>query len=249
MHVPDLTLYQFGGDRGVESGSPFCAKVHRALAFKGLAYRTQVVASPGELARLNPGIAKVPVLSYDGELVADSTRILDLLEERHPDPPLWPADREARAQARLLEDWADESLYWFAVYYRWEIDSNFRPFAERAFGRLPLPLRLLVPRFARRQARSQLRGQGLGRASVDRVGALLDGHLDTLSALLGDRRFLVGEALTGADIAVFAPLKQLAIDVVPEAAALVRARESLLAWLGRVDEATTGEHTVALPVS
>jgi glutathione S-transferase len=70
--MPEIVLYQFGPDLGVESGSPFCVKVHRGLALKGLDYRPRIVGSPGEMKRLNPGVSKVPVLEWDGEFVTDS---------------------------------------------------------------------------------------------------------------------------------------------------------------------------------
>ena len=47
----------------------------------------------------------VPVLVADGEIVADSPRILEWLEERHPDPPLLPADPARRADVRIFCDW------------------------------------------------------------------------------------------------------------------------------------------------
>jgi glutathione S-transferase len=47
----------------------------------------------------------VPVLEEDGRVVADSTAILEYLEERHPEPRLYPRDEARGAEARLLVDW------------------------------------------------------------------------------------------------------------------------------------------------
>jgi glutathione S-transferase len=47
----------------------------------------------------------VPVLVDDGRVVADSTEILRYLEERHPDPPLFPRDRARRAELDVFLDW------------------------------------------------------------------------------------------------------------------------------------------------
>ncbi len=47
----------------------------------------------------------VPVLEEDGRVVADSTAILEYLEERHPDPALYPPDEARRTEAALLIDW------------------------------------------------------------------------------------------------------------------------------------------------
>ena len=52
------------------------------------------------------GQGLVPVLvADDGEVVADSPRILEWLEARHPEPPLLPADPARRAEVRVFCDW------------------------------------------------------------------------------------------------------------------------------------------------
>ncbi len=245
--MADILLYQFEGDTGVESASPFCVKVHRLLGFKALAYEVKTVGSPAEMKSINPLAGKVPVLEYDGKLLTDSTRIFAFIEEHHPDPPVLPADAHERGQCALLEDWADESLYWFAVYQRWAVDSNFEPFCRRAFAKMPLPLRWFVPSMIRKQVRRDLHGQGLGRQPLATVLEMLEQHLGMLEELLSDKPFLSGEGLLACDIAVFAPLKAMAIrETAPESAAAVRGHDKLFAWMKRVDEATKSEHSVAL---
>jgi glutathione S-transferase len=48
----------------------------------------------------------VPVLEADhGEVVADSMRIVRWLEQRRPDPPLWPADPARQAEVDVFIEW------------------------------------------------------------------------------------------------------------------------------------------------
>ena len=47
----------------------------------------------------------VPVLVAGDEVVCDSPAIIDWLEERAPDPPLFPSDRARRAEVRIFVDW------------------------------------------------------------------------------------------------------------------------------------------------
>ena len=47
----------------------------------------------------------VPVLVAGSDVLADSPRILDWLEERFPEPPLLPADPARRAEVRIFCDW------------------------------------------------------------------------------------------------------------------------------------------------
>lgn len=88
---------------------PFSTNVERvalALAHKGLEPEWVDVdpADRSEVLRIS-GQELVPVL-VDGEtVVSDSTAILEHLEERFPDPPLYPAEPARRAELRLFVDW------------------------------------------------------------------------------------------------------------------------------------------------
>jgi stringent starvation protein A len=92
-----LTLYD--ADR-----CPYCARVRIVLAEKGLEYETVVVDlddRPAWIYEKNP-LGKVPVLEEDAFVLPESEVINEYLEERYPDPPLWPADPAERAHGRLL---------------------------------------------------------------------------------------------------------------------------------------------------
>ncbi len=141
--MPEITLY---GSRI----SPFVEKVARALALKGLAYRAVDLKSPGDLKRWNPVTGKMPVLEIDGDKVYDSTFILRRLDEMQPDPPLFSDDPEVAAAQRMLEDWSDESLYWYVMALRWS------PRNEAATIRQILPT---VPAWGRPVDSSASRGR------------------------------------------------------------------------------------------
>ena len=83
---------------------PYCARVRIALAEKGVAHETVVIDldhRPAWLYEKNP-VGRVPVIEEDGWVLPESAVINEYLEETHPEPPLLPADPEARAAARLL---------------------------------------------------------------------------------------------------------------------------------------------------
>ena len=58
----------------------------------------------GAVVRVS-GQELVPVLVDDELVVHDSPAILRVLEERFPEPPLWPADPGARAEADVFVEW------------------------------------------------------------------------------------------------------------------------------------------------
>ena len=85
---------------------PYCARVRIVLAEKGVAYEPVEIdlrdRPRGSTRRTPP--ASVPVLEEDGWVLPESAVINEYLEERYPEPPLWPDDpgeRAAGAAARL----------------------------------------------------------------------------------------------------------------------------------------------------
>ena len=108
--------------------SPFCMKVRDILEFKGLEYRTvNPLAARGVLKRRGTG--KVPAVQIDGVFITDSTDIALALDKRFPEPPLFPSSSRERGLCQALEDWADESLYFTALFYRWIEEEGRKPVA------------------------------------------------------------------------------------------------------------------------
>ncbi len=92
--------------------SPFARKVAMALDYKGLAYESVdglTHSSRERLIAVNPR-AEVPVL-VDGDIVVvNSSDIVDYLDRKYPDRPIYPANLKARVEARALERLADARI-------------------------------------------------------------------------------------------------------------------------------------------
>ena len=192
LEVPRMpTLYQL-------PESPFCDKIRRALDWKRIPYQVHDVSMwevLTKLRRVNP-IRKVPALEVDGEVVADSTDIAHFLEARWPERPLIPRDPAERALCHFLEDWADESLYFYEVRLRFTFPRNRdRWLAILLEGDRP-PLRRVLAPAVKRVLREQCAAQGVGRKPEAMVLRDVDRHLDALSAWLAGKTWLVGGALT-----------------------------------------------------
>src|SRR5262249_9831143 len=147
--------------------SPFVEKVHRGLMLKQIPFQQHEPHGPFDLRRNNPTTGKMPALDLNGQRLFDSTLILRALEEFKPEPSLWSSEPHIAAQQHLLEDWADESLYWYGMVLRWNIPAN----ATRTIGLItkdvPPVLRPVVKLMAPRLVASQTRAQGLGRLPLD----------------------------------------------------------------------------------
>ncbi len=92
--------------------SHYAEKARWALDYKRVPHiRRSLIPGPHvpRIKRMT-GQTATPVLELDGAIIFDSTRIIEAIEKAYPDPPLYPADREARERALELEDYLDEEL-------------------------------------------------------------------------------------------------------------------------------------------
>jgi len=120
-------------------GSPistFARKVAIGLDLKGLNYELVDALTPDrreELRKLNPRL-EVPVLT-DGDLVVvNSSDILQYLDWRYPDHPLFPAVIEERVVARAFERLGDQRFDPIVVdcsYWSWAERDDQPPSGRR----------------------------------------------------------------------------------------------------------------------
>ena len=92
--------------------APFSTNVERvalASAHKEIAVESVVIdySDRSEVERVS-GQGLVPVIDDDGTVVVDSMEIVRYLEERYPDPPLYPVDEARRAETLIFGDWFDQ---------------------------------------------------------------------------------------------------------------------------------------------
>src|SRR5438045_1587625 len=94
-----LRLYRIPHSTNVE-------RVALALAHKGLEAES-VWVDPADRAAVKKvsGQTLVPVLVDGEDVIADSTRILEHLENRYPQRPLYPEDTAPRAEMQVFVDW------------------------------------------------------------------------------------------------------------------------------------------------
>jgi glutathione S-transferase len=189
--------------------SHYVEKVRWALDFKRVPHIRRSLA-PGlhalEAERLTGDTSTVPVLTIDGRSIGDSTRIIAAIEERWPQPPLYPEDDAQRRRALELEDFFDEEL---GPHIRRAIYHELLPHPE-----------LLVPLFAHgdpRAARTLLEHYPALRAGLRHrfeitADAARDSCAQTVAAIdrlereISASGYLVGGSFTVADLTAAALL-------------------------------------------
>jgi glutathione S-transferase len=192
--------------------SHYVEKVRWALDYKRVPHIRHSLL-PGahirETKRLSGDTSTVPVLTIDGRSIGDSTRIIAALEQRWPQPPLYPDDHARRRRALELEEFFDEEL---------------GPHTRRAFYHEVLAQpELLVPLFtqgdplaaqALRQALPALcagiqQRFAITAETAEESRAKIAAAMDRLERELSPSGFLVGESFTVADLtaaALFYPV-------------------------------------------
>jgi len=217
--------------------SPFADKVRRAATYKGLSYdvREVLISETGKLKAISP-TGKFPVLEVAGRYIVDSTDIFAYLEEHQPEPSLMPSDPRDAALVTIIEDWADESLYFYDLTMRswpqnveWLLDDLLR---YEPKGWKHSLLRRLIPGSLPKITKKQ----GLGRKDQDTVVRDVTTLFGAVSAMLEGRDWLVGSQLTAADIAVRS--MTFVIDRAVEGRAALDRFENIRAWEARVDALT-----------
>lgn len=226
-----ITLYQF-------STSPFTEKVRRALNYKGLKFDVHEVARAkvpaGEYKHVSP-TGKFPAIQDGEQTVWDSTDIIYHLEAAHDGPSLIPADSREAALAHAIEEWADESLYFYEMTMRlaWEhnLDAALEEFAAGMPG---VPKETLRPLILDSVGKL-VEAQGVGRKPREQVVSDVERSFQALDDMLEGRDWLCGDALSYADLAVIAQVN--ALLYAQEGVAALAKTSNIEAWIAHVDAA------------
>jgi glutathione S-transferase len=92
--------------------SPYVRKTLVFLDLKGIDYQIDSIVpfyGDDQFSAVSP-VRRIPVLIDDRVTLCDSTVICEYLEDRYPNPRLYPSTPEARARARWLEEFADTRM-------------------------------------------------------------------------------------------------------------------------------------------
>jgi glutathione S-transferase len=202
-----IELHQF-------SHSHYNEKVRWTLDFKGIPH-VRICYMPGPHAlqiRSLSGQTETPVLRIDGRTVHGSATIVDLLEQRFPDPALYPADVAQRDEALAIQTRLDRelgvevrrALFETALGDAAFVAATFaseKPAWKRSLYKASFPLTRTIMK------KTMNITPETGRRARERVVVLLD-FLADKSAATG---YLVGDSFTVADLTGAALLGPVAL--------------------------------------
>jgi glutathione S-transferase len=200
MEEPMITLFGFGPAFGLPDPSPFVMKTEVQLKMAGLPYRRERAAPPAAPK------GKIPFIDDGGVHIGDSTFIRAHIENTYDIDLDRGLSKEERARAWAIERMLEDHLYFALIQVRWMDDANFAKGPSHFFDSVPEAMRAQVIAEARERVRGNLHGHGLGRHSHAEIVQLGARSLASLSALLGDNPYLMGNAPTGSDATAFGML-------------------------------------------
>jgi glutathione S-transferase len=124
----------YGGEFSLYTG-----KARSYLRKKGVPF-TEMLPTHPDFQRVSrvAGSSRQPTLETpEGEVIQDTTEIIDSLEARFGGPSVYPDGPCQRLVALLLELFGDEGLLKPAMHYRWNFPDENDAFLEAEFDRMP----------------------------------------------------------------------------------------------------------------
>jgi glutathione S-transferase len=226
----------------LESG--YSLKVRSALRYKNLAFEWMDRFKHQVLYQQHAKVPLIPLLLLpNGSAMQDSTPILEMLEEQHPEPSLHPRDPALRFLSELLEEYGDEWVNKLMFHYRWGYPADqkrrgaslgrgvvegkgFKLFAAIM---TPLAARIIIKRMVPRMAFA-----GANENNAPILIASFSQLVDMLEAHLKTRPYMFGGRPSFGDFGIWGQLWQAWTDASCETILEQRA-PSVVAWVKRME--------------
>jgi glutathione S-transferase len=198
-----ITLYQPPPAWGLPSISPFCVKLETYLRMTKIDYKTR----GSDIFKAPKG--RSPYISLDGEMIGDSTLIIQKLKERFGDPLDGGLSREKKTQAVLLQRLVEDHLLPNVAWLRWSNENSFRYLYDYFKALMPPVMgRLIVP-LIRKGMLKNMRTHGVGDHTQQEIVDFAFTDLEAIANSLGDKKFFLGDEPTSIDAVMYGFLIQL----------------------------------------
>lgn len=227
--------------------SLYSGKVRAYLRYKRIPYQEVTATLRVYRSFIVPrtGVRYIPVIrTLDDVVVQDSTDIIDFLEQRYPQPSVYPATPRQRLVALLLELYGDEWLLLPAMHYRWSFPQESEHTREvlEQFGLLLSPhapawLRRAFGGRMCRPFRGALPRLGITPHTIPALEAWYEEFLDRMNAHFAVHPYLLGGRASIGDFGLMGPLyAHLGRDLYPKRLMQTRAPH-VAAWVERMNSA------------
>ena len=223
--------------------SPYSVKVRAYLRFKQIPHEW-ILRSKENRIEFDK-LAQIPLIPLvvcpSGEVLQDSTPIIEWLEQVFPSPSIVPDDPKLNFLSALLEEFGDEWVNKIMFHYRWwsEVDQAS---AARILAMSLEPNSTESSREKENEVKSRMVGRRAFVGSSPDTAPLIGNYRNSLIAALethfADRLYLLGGRPSLGDFGIASEIYELSSD--PTGSGFLRSRApKTLAWAYRMLEPRT----------
>mmetsp|Transcript_23775 Transcript_23775/g.40920 ORF Transcript_23775/g.40920 Transcript_23775/m.40920 type:complete len:311 (+) Transcript_23775:64-996(+) len=168
----------------VTSSSPFTLKMETYLRMAGIPY--EVDKSPELQIMAKSPTQKIPCIVYHGQVIPDSSRIIDFLRAEFG--VFLDADLTAEEQAitTLVQRTLEGSLYFVALYYRWIEDAGFAYVLKNYLTDMPGLVKRFLFMHIRKAVSAQAFAQGISRYPPEYVATISERDVAAVAQMYGN---------------------------------------------------------------
>lgn len=236
---PPITLY----------GCPpslFSGKARSYLRKAGIPFEEKLQSHPDYAARILPAIKRfvIPVVETpEGEIIQDTTEIIEFLEAR-ADTPLgvYPDSPRQKIISMIIEMFGDEGMLRPAMHYRWNFPEENDYFISMEFGRFMKADSTEEEAYElagmpKAAMQKYLPGLGITETSIPAIEKSYQELLSALNEHFLTSPYLLGGRPTMADFGLYGPMyAHLARDPAPEML-MKRTANRVWRWVERMTAA------------
>ncbi len=199
-----ITLIQFPKSPNCLSYSPFCLKMETYLKVADVPYENKLTVSMAGSKK-----KKMPMILDQGELVEDSTLIIEHLSQKHGVDLDKHLTAEQRAVSKAFQWLCEKSLVDIVVHFRWVDQDNWPKFREVIFRGAPWLVKATVANIMAKSIKRTLHKHGMGRFTDAEKLKILDDNLMAISDYLGNKKFFFGDQVSTIDVTLYSFLVQV----------------------------------------
>ena len=199
-----IELIQFPKSPNCPSFSPFCLKMETYLKVANVPYENKLTVSMTGSKK-----KKMPMILDQGELIEDSTLIIEHLKQKHGvdlDKHLTP---EQKAISKAFQWLCEKSLVDIVVHFRWVDQNNWPKFREVIFRGAPWLIKVTIANAMAKSIKKTLYKHGMGRFTDTEKLKILDDNLSAISNYLGAKKFFFGDQVSTIDVTLYSFLVQV----------------------------------------
>ncbi len=199
-----ITLIQFPRPSNSASFSPFCLKLETYFKIAKVPYENKLTVSTAKSKK-----KKMPMILDDGQLIEDSTFIIEHLKNKHGIDLDQHLTIEQKAISESFQWLCEKNLLDIVVWFRWTDEKNWPKFREILFHGAPWLIKATVANSMAKSIKKTLYKSGIGRFTDEEKLQILNKNLSAISNYLGHKKYFFGDQVSTIDTIIYSHLVQV----------------------------------------